>query len=281
MTETIEIRELRTIEELRACVELQRHTWGAECTEIVPLSLLRTLPRTGGLVAGAFEGDALVGTVIGIGGFSRGRPLHWSDILAVRTDRRDRRIGERLKRFQRDRQLALGVRHVLWTFDPLEARNAYLNLARLGAVCGEYLRDHYGDTDSPLHAGLGTDRLLADWPIASRRVRRRLAGASAAEDRRRAERSSRLPALVSSRTRTRWPEPLAHDAEGRTLRLAVPAAIQRLKADDAGLAREWRAVTRAAFESAFERGFRAVDFVRGGDVGNYVLRRRPDQEAVR
>lgn len=262
-----EIRPLRTLDEMRACVALQKLTWGEDCTEIVPVSVLRFLERIGGVAAGAFDGTELVGFVVGFPGMDEeGRPVHWSDMLAVRPGLRDRGLGERLKRHQRDVLLPRGVRHVYWTFDPLEARNAYLNFAHLGAVSGEYLPDYYGDTDSPLHSGTATDRLVADWPIASDRVRLRLAGERPDRD------SAAVPALLEAgggdapRPLTREPPP-----EAASLRIMVPADFQTLKAADPALAAEWRAASRAAFQDAFVRGYRALDFLRGYPAGSYLL----------
>src|ERR1041385_2041149 len=121
------------------------------------------------LPAASFDArDRLVGFVFGMTGVERGRLVHWSDMLAVRPDLRDHGIGRRLKEFQRDTLLAMGVGLVYWTFDPLVARNAHLNFNRLGVRVSEYVIDMYGsDTDSALHRGLGTDRFIVAWEIAA------------------------------------------------------------------------------------------------------------------
>ncbi len=267
----IEVRMLESLGDLHACVRLQKETWGEECTEVVPVSVLRTIPRLGGVVAGAFEGERLVGLVVGFGGFDvEGAPIHWSDMLAVREELRDRGLGERLKRFQRDALLRRGVRHVYWTFDPIESRNAYLNFARLGVVASEYLPDYYGETDSPLHRGLPTDRLVADWAIASERVRRRLAGDRAESFDWRA-----LPAAVVADTAGTWPEPSSVEpcAGSDAVRIAIPANAQALRRAAPELAGRWQAAARAAFLALLGQGYVVVEVVRDGSVSHYVLRR--------
>ncbi len=273
----IEVRALRGLDEYAACVALQKATWGEDCAEIVPVSVLVTIPRLGGLVGGAFQEGELVGIVVGFTGLDEGdRPIHWSDMLAVRPGLRDAGVGERLKRFQRERVMARGIGHVYWTFDPLESRNAYLNFVRLGAASAEYLVDHYGQTDSPLHAGIGTDRLVADWAVATPRVEHALAGrpervlAGPGPDALRT-----IPADVEADRAGTWPAPLTGDVAGdpSVVRVAIPADIQSLKTADPALARRWREATRAAFVRRFHAGYAAVDLVRDGAVSHHLLRK--------
>ncbi|MGH7481090.1 MAG: hypothetical protein ACRELV_02970, partial [Longimicrobiales bacterium] len=246
--------------------------WGEDCSEIVPVSVLRAAPRLGGVVAGAFDEESMLqGMVFGLTGIdSDGRPLHWSDMLAVRPALQNRGLGERLKRWQRDAVLPLGVRHVLWTFDPLEAKNAYLNVSRLGVVATEYIRDYYGDTASPLHSGAPTDRLVADWRVASDRVRRRLARETRPPT---ASEVVSLPAALDARVESGVPRPAAGEPTGNAspVRIAVPSEIQALKVAEPRLVAEWRAATRLAFEACFGRGLRIEEVVRAGDVAHYVL----------
>ena len=246
MGEPIEIRDLKTPAELRACVELQRATWGEAFTELVPVAILQVVQYIGGIAAGAFNTrDELIGFVFGISGIEQSShglvPVHWSDMLAVRSDLRNQGIGERLKRYQREFLLARGVEKVYWTFDPLDAKNAYVNFVRLGVIAREYRIDMYGETDSPLHRGIGTDRLIAVWPIASKRVEERLANVR------------RLP------------------TQGRTVRVDVPLDIHDINAREPRVAREWRERTRAAFTEWLRQGYMVVDFVREATHGSYLL----------
>src|SRR5213080_165617 len=165
----LHMRHLSTHEDFVACVALQEDTWGAAFSERVPAAILKVSQRLGGITAGAFDAqDRLLGFVFGMTGVENGRLVHWSDMLAVRPELRDHGIGRRLKEFQRDTLLERGVGLVYWTFDPLVARNAHLNFNRLGVRVLEYVIDMYGsDTDSALHRGLGTDRFIVAWDIAT------------------------------------------------------------------------------------------------------------------
>ncbi|HEX6938631.1 MAG TPA: hypothetical protein VF158_04415 [Longimicrobiales bacterium] len=270
--DAFEIRPIRTIDEARLCVTLQREVWGEEFSEVVPPAILWAAQKIGGITAGAFDGAGrLAAFVFGMTGVEDGRLVHWSDMLAVRPDLRDRGLGTRLKRFQRDALLRLGVETVYWTFDPLESKNAYLNFARLGIVARTYHRDLYGQTASPVHEGIGTDRLVAVWEIGGERVRRRLAGEPAPT----AADVADAPLANPTRPGPAGPECLDPDLalDADRIRIAVPSDIQRLKAAAPELARDWRRKTRAAFEAYLGRGYVAVEVVRDGDRSDYVLGR--------
>lgn len=272
MTGALYIRPLSSHEDLRACVALQRETWGQDFSELVPAAILLVSQRIGGVTAGAFDDDGtLQGFVFGMTGWEAGRPVHWSDMLAVRRAARGRGVGTLLKRHQRDRLLAIGVASVYWTFDPLESRNAHINFARLGIIAREYETNLYGDTDSPLHAGIGTDRLVALWPIASERVRRRLEGGAAPAPVAFADAPATIPVVMDGGL-PRPGEPRLELEQGR-IRVAVPADIQALKRDDLPLARAWRERTRTTFLHYLGRGWEVRELVREGAWSSYVLER--------
>ncbi|HUH12769.1 MAG TPA: hypothetical protein VMK65_06645 [Longimicrobiales bacterium] len=268
----LDIRPLTSQEDLRACVALQRETWGQDFSELVPPAILLVSQRIGGVTAGAFDAAGqLTGFVFGMTGWEHGRPIHWSDMLAVRPEARDRGVGTLLKRYQRERLLPLGVESVYWTFEPLESKNAYVNFAHLGIVAREYSPNLYGETDSPLHAGLGTDRLVALWPIASERVSRRLAGERAPAAVAYADAPLAIPVWVEDDL-PRCGEPRL-DLQAVRLRLPVPADIQMLKRRDATLALGWRASTRAAFLHYLKAGYEVCELIREGAWSSYVLER--------
>jgi predicted GNAT superfamily acetyltransferase len=253
MGDAIQIRDLKTQAELHACVALQRETWGETFSETVPPAILQVVQYVGGIAAGAFDDhDDLIGFVFGITGVEqtpRGViPIHWSDMLAVRKSMRNRGIGEKLKRYQRDYLLQRGIERVYWTFDPLDAKNAYVNFVRLGILAREYRIDMYGETDSPLHQGIGTDRLIAVWPIGSARVEHRLSGI------RRPPRQDNI------------------------IRIDVPLDIHDINAREPKVAREWRDSTRALFMQRLQEGYVVVDFVRGATHGSYLLLPSSDLE---
>jgi predicted GNAT superfamily acetyltransferase len=173
-SDTIEIRPLASQAELRACVRLQQSTWGDDFSDMVPPSILKVAQRIGGVALGAFDEADLVGFVFGLTGVERGRIVHWSDMLAVRRDARNIGIGRRLKEEQRRAALEIGAEVIYWTFDPLVARNAHLNVNRLGARVAEYVENMYGLTDSVLHGLTPTDRLIVAWPTRDDEIETRL-----------------------------------------------------------------------------------------------------------
>jgi predicted GNAT superfamily acetyltransferase len=171
----ISVRHCHGIEEFKVCFDLQQTTWGKSDIDI-PVPMFAVAAETGGQVLGAFDGDRMVGFTLAIAGWRDGRAFLHSHMTAVLADYRDRGIGRRLKLFQRDDALARGIGLVEWTFDPLEVKNAYFNLMRLGAIARKYLANVYGITSSPLHGGIPTDRLVAEWWLASPRVESILSG---------------------------------------------------------------------------------------------------------
>lgn len=271
------IRPFETLDELRDCVRLQEDTWGVAFSERVPVSILKIAERLGGIAAGAWDPDGrLVGFVFGLTGLEDGRPIHWSDMLAVRRGVRDAGLGRRLKAYQRQRCLAQGVTRCYWTFDPLEARNAFLNLGRLGAVAREYVRDMYGRSDSPLHVGIGTDRLVALWRLDTARVERRLGG----EEPPGSEAGRGLPLAFEVEMRGGLPSPgEVRIPDAPSFLVPVPASIQEIKAHDPEMAGAWRAATRAALERPVAEGWEVRELLRGEVWSSYLLTRTEDEDA--
>ena len=242
------LRPLRRIEEFRECVELQKSTW-AEDGETVPVSLFVAATHVGGLALGAYDAhETLLGFVFGLPGTDARGALHWSHMLAVRADVRDEGIGRALKERQRAELARRGVDRIAWTFDPLQARNAHLNISRLGAKVVEYVDDMYGVTSSPLHLGMATDRLVVMTG----------AGAAPPPPPAAASKAGRLPILT-------LPDlggaPLA-EATGAALLVEVPWDIQEVVASDVALALRWRLATRRHFRFALEHGYSVSGFVR-------------------
>ncbi|MFZ1133728.1 MAG: GNAT family N-acetyltransferase, partial [Candidatus Korobacteraceae bacterium] len=146
-------------------VDLEFQVWGFRERDVVPSQMYVVAAKTGGQVVGAFVGDMMVGFVLAYAGIRDSNPYLHSHMAAVLPEYRDLGVGRRLKLAQRDDALARGIPLIEWTFDPLQTRNAYFNICRLGAVAQRYLLDVYGATSSPLHAGLPTDRLVAEWHL--------------------------------------------------------------------------------------------------------------------
>jgi predicted GNAT superfamily acetyltransferase len=166
----IVVRQCRGLDELRACVALQKEVWGFSDAELIPLRMFVVTEKIGGQVIGAFQGDELAGFAMALPGVRAGRPYLHSQMLAVREPYRNTGLGRRLKLFQREEALARGIELMEWTFDPLEIKNAWLNVERLGAVARRYNVNQYGITSSPLQGGLPSDRLVAEWWLKSKRV---------------------------------------------------------------------------------------------------------------
>jgi predicted GNAT superfamily acetyltransferase len=170
MSQDIIVRKCRILEEFHRCVELQREIWGEKDLEVEPATLFVVAAHSGGQVLGAFDGDRLVGYTLAVVGLEDGVTYLHSHMTGVLQEYRDRGVGRMLKLFQRDEALLRNIRLIRWTFDPLELRNAHFNLNRLGAICRKYLPNLYGQTTSPLHRGLPTDRLVVEWHLDSARV---------------------------------------------------------------------------------------------------------------
>jgi predicted GNAT superfamily acetyltransferase len=173
--DSVVIRHCQGLEELRACVALQREVWNFTDAELVPLRMFVVAEKVGGQVMGAFAGKEMVGFALSVPGTRSGRVYLHSHMLAVRKDHRNGGLGRRLKLLQREDALARGIELIEWTFDPLEIKNAYLNLEKLGAIARRYNINQYGITSSPLQGGLPSDRLIAEWWLNSKRVNTLLA----------------------------------------------------------------------------------------------------------
>lgn len=271
VNDALVVRPVESMAEFAACEELSRAIWGTAGRNVVPRELLLTMQRNGGVVLGAFDGGGgLCGFVFGFVGLRGGQLRLSSHQLAVRPQYRGSGLGQRLKWAQRDMTLSLGIDLINWTFDPLEARNAHLNLHRLGAVARHYSRDHYGTMDDALNAGLSTDRLEAEWWLREAGVQARLAGQLEARSVAEVLRSGGV-ALLRSEPRGDFPSgPLLVDRAqaGRPAVVAIPRDFQELKRRDLSLAVEWRAASRVALEDALAVGLVASDFL---SEGAYLL----------
>lgn len=265
MTErpAVEIRRLRDLDELRACERLQRLAWEMDSDlDVVPVTQLVATEKAGGILLGAFDDGELVGFCYGFLGRHDGRLLHWSHMTAVESAYRDAGVGAALKWAQRNRALEQGLDLMAWTYDPLESRNAYFNFSKLGIVARSYWRDVYGETGSPLHRGIPTDRFLARWHLSSPRVRARARG-----DRSRlAERLAvdpDLPFVLRAHRSGALPRPSrVAELEAPRHLCEIPGDIQAVKSADLELAGAWRQVTRELFTRAFEAGYRVRECVR-------------------
>jgi predicted GNAT superfamily acetyltransferase len=278
VTNHISIRTLKDAAQFHQCEELQRRVWGMEDLSVVPLHLLLTAQKNGGLVLGAFdEQGTMVAFVFGFLGMTdQGQVKHCSHMAGVLPEYQGQQIGYRLKLAQREHVLAQDLDLATWTYDPLEGSNASLNIGKLGVICRIYLPDVYGDTGIQLHLGLPTDRFEVEWWVRSQRVEERLES-----------RHGKLTldeALDMGAERANWTEfdgrgllrsEVADRALGaEAVLIEIPADFQAIKSVDMGLAREWRLQTREIFLECFGAGYVATDFiseVQEGQRRNFYL----------
>ena len=167
---SIVIRKCHQLDEMRACVALQKEVWNFSDADLVPLRMFVVAEKVGGQVIGAFAGNEMIGFALSVPGVRAGHSYLHSHMLAVRKQHQNAGLGRRIKLFQREDALARGFELIEWTFDPLEIKNAYLNIEKLGAIARRYTVNQYGITSSPLQGGLPTDRLVAEWWLKSKRV---------------------------------------------------------------------------------------------------------------
>lgn len=250
---TIVIRDIETLAEMHEVEELQREIWGVSDLDILPALALRPQKEVGAILMGAFTEGRMIGFVFGFPGILNGETIIHSDMLGVSSAYRSQNLGYLLKCAQREAALALGVKRITWTFDPLQSRNAHLNFGKLGVIADRYLVNYYGETSSFLHRA-GTDRLWVSWLLESDRVASKLEQKSPSK-------APDLPALIRVGENG---EPVVNDADGHELLIEIPGEPNP---------EVWREPTRAAFTRALDSGYVVSDFfVTDRKTGVYLLR---------
>jgi predicted GNAT superfamily acetyltransferase len=244
----IDVRPLSTLDEFNVAVRLQKEIWGFEDLELLPLRLFVVASKVGGMSWGAFDGERMIGFCIAIPGLKPGGRTYWhSHMMGVVPEHRNSGVGRALKLRQREDAVKQGIELVEWTFDPLEIKNAYLNIERLGAVVRRYVLNQYGTTTSHLHGGLPTDRCVAEWWVSSARVSGLLAGG----------------ALERPRIESR---------------IEVPFDIDAIRKRDLGRAKEIQRRVSGQFVSDFNNGLMVVGLERTERAGVYLLARDEARE---
>jgi predicted GNAT superfamily acetyltransferase len=256
----ITLRSCQGYEELEACVRLQLETWGYEDGDLIPRRMFKVAQKVGGQAIGAFVGEGgqggeMVGFAMAIPGMKPGPdasrrqvPYLHSHMLAVTPQYRNAGIGRRLKLYQRAEAVSRGIQLMEWTFDPLEIKNAFLNIHRLGVVVRAYSPNFYGVSSSRLQAGLPTDRLHAEWWMESERVKAMLSG------------SPYTPPQIQET-------------------IMVPKAIAAWKTESVSRAEAVQAENRERFLAAFARGLAVVGFQtdnQGNGIYEFAKLRQPD-----
>jgi len=241
----IEIEPLSTERQFQEAVSLQKTIWGFDEIELLPVRLFVVAGKIGGQVFGAYDNGRMIAFCLAIPGIKPGgRSYLHSHMLGVLPAYRDRGTGRRLKLRQREDAIARGIDLIEWTFDPLELKNAYFNMQRLGAIVRRYVRNQYGTTTSHLHGGLPTDRCIAEWWVDSERVRRIIAG-----------------------------EPFENPPIVEHIRL--PADIAEIRRNDPPRARAIQSEMSDLFDAAFRDNLAVTGVERTPEWGTYLLAKAP------
>ncbi len=238
----IEVRHCRSLAEYEDCLRLEQVTWGTGI--LVPTAIFVVAQETGGQILGAFAGREMVGFTLALAGIHEGRPSLHSHMTAVLEPYRDRGVGRSLKLFQRQDALSRNIHLVEWTFDPLELKNARFNLMRLGAIIRRLIPNCYGVTDSPLHMGMPTDRLVAEWWLDSPHVNRVVGGAPASQK---------------------------VNAYSQAARISIPSNIAELRTSNRAAAERIQSTVREQFESLFAKGYAATAIESVKTSTDYIL----------
>jgi predicted GNAT superfamily acetyltransferase len=275
------LRPLQSHDEYLRAEEIQREVWGFPDREIIPLNELVVAQKNGGHVFGAFDGGRMVAFCFGVPGFKNKKVYHYSRMLGVLPEVRDQGLGYRMKLFQRELCLKQGLDLVRWTFDPLQSRNGFFNVEKLGVVIREYGVNLYGDiSGSRFNAGLETDRFVTDWLIRSRRVQERIRGRRPSPDLEE-EMASRAPGIEArfDASGLAVPDAVRPSVKGRRVYAEIPADIDELRGREMELVRRWRFETRKFFTAVFARGYLVTGFASGSAGGRrrsaYLLERNP------
>jgi predicted GNAT superfamily acetyltransferase len=255
------VRDLDSIADLQLALALEKETWELADADVTPLTLAVATLAAGAMWIGAFDRQQLAGFAFALPSFEHGATAFHSHMLGIRRSHRGLGIGRTLKIAQRQRTLALGIKKITWTFDPLRALNAHLNFAKLGVISDDYRPDFYGpQTSSPLHTN-GTDRLWVTWQLAEPRVEERLRGKDS--------RAAVLDALIHLQPLVRFngnghpaEADLNHALARQRIAIEIPGDIGRIEREDKGLARQWRLATRRAFTESIKAGFVVTEFCR-------------------
>ncbi len=236
----IRIRTIEDVQEMGVCVELQRRVWGYAEIDTVPDQIFIVAKKTGGQVMAAYDGDEPVGFALAFAATREGLTYLHSHMVGVVEKYQNRGVGRLLKLAQREDALERGINLIEWTFDPLQLKNAHFNIERLGAIVRHYVPNLYGKTSSPLHAGLPTDRLVAEWWVRSQRVEDMLAGKR---------------------------KVVSRDCE----RIAIPANIREICRDEPQRATRIQTNMREMFLEHIAEGRVAVGFELNKEQGTYLL----------
>ncbi len=259
--EAIRFRRLGKPEEFRQLEEVQRAAFGLAAEGTIPTPLQRALQDNGGLVLGAFVDITLVGFALGFLGWDGHQLYHYSHMTAVRPEYQNHKVGFRLKGYQREEVLAQGLPEIRWTFDPLQSRNALLNVRRLGALPTSYYPHYYGRMDDAINRDLETDRLSVRWEVASERVVERLENRypSPEADLQRWGRSTAIVETEPGESGIRLPVAVG-EPSGSSAHLEIPFDLGLVRQHEPKALWRWRHAVRDAFRAAYDLRYTVDDF---------------------
>lgn len=269
----VAIHELTELDHLDAVVRLYATIWGRDTNPPVPLELLRAFAKAGNYVAGALDGDRLVGACVGFFGPPGEHALH-SHIAGVSREVPTRHIGFALKVHQRAWSLQRGLTEISWTFDPLVSRNAYFNLVKLAARAEDYLPNFYGAMPDAINGLDDTDRLLVRWRLRDPAVAAACAGTRQPTSAAALLTAGATVALSSSTDGA----PVLGRPEGPVCLVAVPPDIEAMRRSSPDLAVQWRVAVREALTALAAAGARITGFDR---AGWYIVQRQPSEARQR
>lgn len=255
------LRPLQKPEEFRAVEEVQRAAWGLDEEPPVPVPVQRAMQDNGGLVIGAFADIHLAGFCLGFLGWDGTTLFHYSHMTAVRPEYQNHRLGFRLKSFQREQVMGQGLSLIRWTFDPLQSKNAMLNIRRLGATIDRYMVHYYGQMGSEVNRGLESDRVRVSWAVGTPAVEQRLQAASTdtAADLRRLDGTTPIVETDVSESGLRVPASVTEPSAAR-VNLEIPFDLAAIRTHEPAAVRSWRHATRDAFRSSLDGGYVVDDF---------------------
>jgi len=236
----VDVRPLTELSEFRNAVQLQKEIWGFEDIDVLPLRFFVVASKIGGHILGAYHGDRMMGFSLAIPGLKQGKAFLHSHMLGVLPQYRDKGVGRKMKLMQRDEALGRGIDLIEWTFDPLEVKNAYFNIERLGAIVRQYRPNQYGTTTSVLQGRLPTDRCVAEWWLWSPRVKAILAG-----------------------------QPLERNKVEASI--SLPLDMPEIRLQNPERAREFQQKAADQFLASFQRGLAVIGFEKSTDTGTYLL----------
>ena len=283
MAQQASIRPVTDLADFAQVETLQQQVWHfASGAEIVPAHLLKGVADNGGLLLSAFDlHGVMVGFVFGFLACQGGRIKHHSHMMGILPEYQDCGLGFRLKCAQRQAVLRQDLDWVTWTYDPLEGRNAHLNIGKLGVVCTSYVEDMYGELRDSFNAGIPTDRFQVDWWLCDQRVERRMRG-----DRVRLTAADALAQGAVRVNQTYSADGLRLPAESdlqscsNTMLIEIPGEFQAIKSANDEAARSWRLHTRELFIAYFDAGYAVIDFISdttAGERRNYYVLEREGQ----